>query len=153
MSALAVGRSTLNDLLMAQSAEVPNPSPFTPSSQVSDRERAGLRGPVRTVSGGSTKTEYDLAGRLISQRWLPNPDSEASETIRTLTYDGSGRLLTETVRTGSGILSDKVYSYDDKRMAATAGMARVGSSLQVSVRQFWQPDRANSDSFRGMGAH
>jgi YD repeat-containing protein len=81
---------------------------------VSDRERAGFRGPVRTVSEGSTKTEYDLAGRLISQRWLSNPDSEASETIRTLTYDGSGRLLAETVRTGSGILSDKVYSYDDK---------------------------------------
>ena len=69
---------------------------------------------MRTVSEGSNKTEYDPAGRLISQRWLSNPDSEASETIRTLTYDGSGRLLTETVRTGSGILSDKVYSYDDK---------------------------------------
>jgi hypothetical protein len=69
---------------------------------------------VRTVSEGSNKSEYDPAGRLITNRWLSNPDSEASETIRTLTYDGSGRLLTETVGAGSGILSDKVYSYDDK---------------------------------------
>ena len=88
--------------------------PRTRDTAISDRERAGLRGPVRTVSEGSTKTEYDLAGRSISQRWLSNPGSEASETIRTLTYDGAGRILTETVRTGSGILSDKIYSYDDK---------------------------------------
>ena len=114
MTALAAGRSALNDLLNGQTTNVGQGLPFTRDTPISDRERAGLRGPVRTVSEGSNKTEYDPAGRLISQRWLSNPDSEASETIRTLTYDGSGRLLTETVRTGSGILSDKVYSYDDK---------------------------------------
>ncbi len=114
MSVLAVGGSTLNDLLNAQTSHVAQGLRPTGNTVISDRERAGFRGPVRTVSVGSNKSEYDPAGRLITNRWLSNPDSEASETIRTLTYDGSGRLLTETVRTRSGILSDKVYSYDDK---------------------------------------
>ena len=81
---------------------------------MSDREKAGLRGPVRTVSVGSTKSEYDPGGRLITTRWLSNPDSEVSEMIQTWTYDSSGRLLTDTVRTASGALTEKVYSYDDK---------------------------------------
>ena len=34
--------------------------------------------------------------------------------IQTWTYDSSGRLLTDTVRTASGALTEKVYSYDDK---------------------------------------
>jgi YD repeat-containing protein len=51
---------------------------------------------------------------LITTRWLSNPDSEASEMIEAWTYDSSGRLLTDTVRTASGALTEKVYSYDDK---------------------------------------
>lgn len=81
---------------------------------MSDRDKAGLRGPVRTVSVGSTKSEYDPGGRLITTRWLSNPDSKASEMIEAWTYDSSGRLLTDTVRTASGALTEKVYSYDDK---------------------------------------
>jgi YD repeat-containing protein len=63
---------------------------------------------------GSTKTEYDPAGRWITLRWLSNPQSDISETIQTRTYDGSGRLLTETKRTGGVVLDEKAYSYDDK---------------------------------------
>lgn len=81
---------------------------------MSDRDKAGLRGPVRTVSVGSTKSEYDPGGRLITTRWLSNPDSKASEMIETWSYDSSGRLLTDTVRTASGALTEKAYSYDDK---------------------------------------
>lgn len=81
---------------------------------MSDRDKAGLRGSVRTVSEDSTKTEYDPKGRLLSHRWLSSPYSETSETIETRTYDGAGRLLTETVHTRTGTLSEKVYSYDDK---------------------------------------
>lgn len=81
---------------------------------MSDREKAGLRGPAKTVSQGSTKAEYDPAGRLIASRWLSNPSPETSETIETRTYDNSGHLLSNTVRDKSGILAEKVYSYDDK---------------------------------------
>jgi YD repeat-containing protein len=88
----------------------------TSNAQISDRERAGLRGPVRTVSQGSTKREYDPARRLISNRWLANPDSESADSvsIETHTYDGSGRLLIDTLRVGNGAPVEKVYSYDDQ---------------------------------------
>ena len=111
MTGLAVGTSTLKDLLTAQSMDVAKQTLVTGNSQIGDREQAGLRGPVRTVSEGSRRTEYDPAGRLISSRWSPNPDSES---IETRTYDGSGRLLTDTIRNADGSLIEKVYFYDDK---------------------------------------
>lgn len=86
----------------------------TDSSHLSDRERAGLRGPVRTVREGTNRAEYDPVGRLISQSWLSNPSSEDSEIVRTITYDQAGRLLTETMRASGAVLSEKAYSYDDK---------------------------------------
>ena len=84
--------------------------PPTGNSHISDREQAGLRGLVRSVSFGKTRTEYDAAGRLISNRWWASPDSES---IETRTYDDSGRLLTDTVRDGNGVLTQTVYFYDD----------------------------------------
>ena len=36
--------------------------------RVSDRERAHLRGAVKTVVDGSTKTEYDRLGNILSWR-------------------------------------------------------------------------------------
>lgn len=86
---------------------------------MSDRDKAGLRGTVKTVSQGTTRNEFDQAGRLILSRWLSRPPSEASETIRTQIYDSSGRLLTETERNQGGFSGEKVYSYDNKgRMSA-----------------------------------
>lgn len=81
-----------------------------------DRERAGLRGPVRAVSEDSSKSEYDPAGRLLSERWLANPDSGSPNSIstRTRTFDDSGRLLTDAVRVGVASPLEKVYVYDAK---------------------------------------
>ena len=69
MSVLAVGRSTLNDLLNAQTSHGAQGLRPTGNTAISDRERAGLRGPVRTVAEGSNKSEYDPAGKLITKGW------------------------------------------------------------------------------------
>ena len=78
----------------------------------SDRERAGLRGPVRSVLQGSTRWDYDRDGRLVSCRWLVQPTSEASAAVETWTYDNSGRLLNNTVRHADGSSKERRYSYD-----------------------------------------
>jgi hypothetical protein len=46
MTALAMGRSGLNDLLNAESTETANFSSSTSKAGMSDRERAGLRGRI-----------------------------------------------------------------------------------------------------------
>jgi len=110
MAAASLGGRTLTICSGAQTTEVAKQLPPTGNSHISDREQAGLRGPVRSVSFGKIRTEYDAAGRLISNRWSASPDSES---IETRTYDDSGRLLTDTVRDGNGILTQTVYFYDD----------------------------------------
>jgi YD repeat-containing protein len=110
MAAVSLGGRTLTICLVAQTTEVAKQLPLPVNSHISDREQTGLRGPVRTVSEGKTRTEYDAAGRLISNRWLASPDSES---IETRTYDDSGRLLTDTVRDGNGVITERVYFYDD----------------------------------------
>src|SRR5882724_5561073 len=64
----------------------------------SDRERAELRGPVRTcveertfdIGKLVTTTEYDLDGRILSRRSV---NADGSESLNTSTYDPEGRLL------------------------------------------------------------
>jgi len=85
---------------------------------MSDREKAGLRGPVRTyeetflVDGSkySTTTEYSPDGKLLATR-TSQPDG--SEWIRTQTYDADGRL----VKTISGKMdepsAESLYAYDE----------------------------------------
>ena len=80
----------------------------------SDRECAGLRGPVKNVVEGSTRWEYDREGRVVSCRWLAQPDSEASAAVETWTYDNSGRLLSKVVRSADGSVKEKKYSYDEQ---------------------------------------
>src|SRR2546430_11944930 len=92
LTAVAIGSSGLNDLLNAQSTETANFSSSTSKAGMSDRERAGLRGPVRTcVEDGSITTEYDPAGRMVSMRW-PADAGDGSESVETWTYDTSGGL-------------------------------------------------------------
>lgn len=85
---------------------------------MTDREKAGLRGPVRTrveetiYPGGKflTTTEYSLDGRLLATR-ASNPDGSA--WVTTQTYDADGRL----VKTASGNSGERaaeiLYTYDE----------------------------------------
>lgn len=54
--------------------------------------------------GEPTKVEYDATGRVISNCRFANSGSESADavSIEPRTYDGSGRLLTDTLRIGNG---------------------------------------------------
>lgn len=111
---------------------------FAALSPTPDREWAGLRGPVRIVSEGSSKTEYDPAGRLLSERWLANPNSESPDSVslRTRTFDGSGRLLTDVVRIGVADPIEKVYVYN-----ARGRLLRIEGSGDHTSFQYDERDR------------
>jgi YD repeat-containing protein len=87
---------------------------------VSDREKAGLRGPVKTcveertdlsdANKYSTTTEYSPDGRLLTSR---STNSDGSEWVSTQTYDANGRLE-KTVSGKVGEPGDEsLYSYDE----------------------------------------
>src|SRR5580700_8382741 len=116
MTALGLARNlTLPDLLKAQSVETDDSLLPTTSVTASDRERDGLRGPVRmsVVEVGSdfgTTKEYDLDGRLLASR---STYSGGSESENTRTYDAEGRLLRSTNKSERSS-SVQLYSYDER---------------------------------------
>lgn len=78
--------------------------------RISDRERAHLRGTVKTVVlDEGTTTEYDRRGNTLSWR-VKCPDG--SEYGDTYTYDDNGRPLS-IVSEGDGGTFEKIYSYDE----------------------------------------
>src|SRR5690242_18016399 len=77
--------------------------PFQTNTSMSDRDNAGLRGPVKTLteeqvfsdadgqqSRTTTTTHYDPDGRILENR-MENPDG--SGWITSYTYHSDGRLL------------------------------------------------------------
>jgi len=93
---------------------------------MSDRNKAGLRGPVKTVlheqtfSGAdgqqlltSMTTEYAPDGRTLELRF---GNSDGSIWITSYTYYADGRLLkTASGKAGSAAHSQRTYLYDDAR--------------------------------------
>ena len=94
--------------------------------QMSDRDKAGLRGPVKTVvyertfSGTdgqplhtTTTTEYTRDGRILETR---TGNADGSEWLTNYTYDRDGRLLRTVSGSGrSTPSSETTYLYDDSR--------------------------------------
>lgn len=107
MAALAVGSIFKFDSLLAQSVGTDSPPPSTPKIGTSDREKHGLRGPVRSSVERTMTMEYDLDGRMISRR---SGMMSGSEWVQTWKYDGDGRLIKIT----SGSTAETLYSYDAK---------------------------------------
>jgi len=109
---------------------------------MTDRDKAGLRGPVKTVlnertfSGAdgqqfhtSTTTEYAPDGRILEQR-IGN--SDGSEWVTSYTYYADGRLLkTVSGNVGSAADSQTTYLYDDAHRLV--GMESDGNA-KVSYR-------------------
>jgi YD repeat-containing protein len=126
MTALGLTRNlTLPDFLNAQNVEIGDSLLSTNSVNTSDRERDGLRGPVRISleevgsDFGKTRTtnEYDLDGRLLASK---STYSGGSEWENTRTYDAAGRLL-RTSNKSDGSSSVQIYSYDERgRLLSTA---------------------------------
>ncbi|MGD1024910.1 MAG: hypothetical protein ABR880_19155 [Candidatus Sulfotelmatobacter sp.] len=87
---------------------------------MSDREEAGLRGPVRTCvqetifpnreSVLTTTTEYSLDGKLLAVRF-GNPDG--SGWVTTHTYNAEGRLAKTTSGKSGESGVETLYAYDD----------------------------------------
>jgi YD repeat-containing protein len=107
-------------------AQVSGPEENT--ATMSDRERQGLRGPVKSCTEENTfpgatdaegktypevrsesTTEYDTDGRILLTRF---GNSDGSQWVTRYSYDASGRLR----KTASGMegtaLTDTTYSYD-----------------------------------------
>jgi YD repeat-containing protein len=76
----------------------------------SDRERAHLRGPVKTVVDEHATTRYDPGGNVLSRRFK-NPDG--TEYGDTYTYDDNGQPLIVASHAWDGSTFEKVYSYDE----------------------------------------
>lgn len=92
--------------------------PETIDPAMSDREKAGLRGPVRYVeetilpdgSKYSTTTEYGPDGKLLATR-TSQPDG--SEWVTTQTYDADGRLTKTISGNASEPDTETLYAYDE----------------------------------------
>lgn len=99
---------------------------FKTGASMSDRDNAGLRGPVKTVLNEqtfsradgqqfmtSTATEYAPDGRILELR-IGN--SDGSIWVTSYTYYADGRLLkTVSGKAGSAADSQTTYLYDDAR--------------------------------------
>ena len=99
---------------------------FQTGALMTDRGKAGLRGPVETVlneqtfSGAdgqqflmSTTREYAPDGRILEQR---TRNSDGSIWVMSYTYYADGRLLkTVSGKVGSDADSQTSYLYDDAR--------------------------------------
>lgn len=132
------GGATEFPLANSQSTETQSAPSATGSIHISDRERAGLRGPVRTCReetvypGGKsfTTTEYSLDGKLLTTR---TSQSDGSEWVTSQTYDADGRLA----KIVSGKLGDpgteRLYSYDE-----------TGRLLSITN----SPEKGNRTDFR-----
>jgi len=99
---------------------------FQTGASMSDRDKAGLRGPVKTevneqtFSGAdgqhfltSTTTEYAPDGKMLERRV---GNSDGSIWVTSYTYYADGRLLkTVSGKAGSAADSQTTYLYDDAR--------------------------------------
>jgi YD repeat-containing protein len=103
-----------------------------------DREKAGLRGSVKTVIDEQTMslpngdelfttiTKYTPEGRILEER---TKNSDGSERVTNYTYQPDGRLLkTVTGNKGSNDQSETTYSYDETgRLVAV----KYGDTIQT----------------------
>ena len=109
------------------------PSSAARSTQMSDREKAGLRGPVKTCLEETvyptgkylTTTEYSTDGRVLTIR-TPQPDG--SEWVSSNIYDTNGHLV-KTVSGKLGEMGTEIrHDYDDTgRLLTTTNSSETGN--------------------------
>jgi YD repeat-containing protein len=109
---------------------------------MSDRDKAGLRGPVKTVVEEQTfsmpegqqrlttsTTEYSPDGKILSVR---TRNSDGSEWLTSYSYHSDGRLLkTAFGKVGSAPSSETTYSYDEARRLIGV---KSGDKTQISYQ-------------------
>ena len=115
MTALGLARNlTVPDLLNAHNVETGDSLLPSSSVRISDRERAGLRGPVRTsvdFNGDEAESmceeEYAEDGRLLVWRGRISGDSRGE---RVYSYNEAGRLIGIT---GDGANGTNEFRFDE----------------------------------------
>lgn len=115
------------------------------SPTMSDRDRAGLRGPVEqcteetiTLPGPTypgmrhiSTTKYDPTGRILQITFI-HPDGSKSSGSHT--YDSQGRLLKTTWSQPSGPPNETNYTYDEK--GRLIGITGDGEPRESSTFQY-----------------
>jgi hypothetical protein len=109
------------------------PSSAARSTQMSEREKAGLRGPVKTCLEETdyptgkylTTTEYSTDGRVLTIR---TPLLDGSQWVSSNIYDTNGHLV-KTVSGKLGEVDTEIrYDYDDTgRLLTTANSSETGN--------------------------
>ena len=85
---------------------------------VSDRDKAGLRGPVKTV---------------VEEQTFSRPDGQESFTITTTRYAPDGRILEDrTGKDGSGWVTSYSYHSDGRRLKTAAGKANSAPTSETT---------------------
>lgn len=132
MSALALARTALGSLPLNAQASI---SAFTSKDLLnrvsSDREQAGLRGPVRTVIEGDHETEFDSQGHTLHWHFKMNDGSEYGNDY---TYDASGHLQKISSRQYDHSSREQLYSYDEAGRLLTITESD-GTSTQFEYEQ------------------
>lgn len=134
---------------------------------MSDREKAGLRGPTKTCieenglpdgSKYSTASEYSPDGRLLTTRMS---NSDGSEWLTTYTYHADGRLAKVVSGTSGEPGSETVYAYNEagRLLAITKNGGEGGRTefhydeqgRKTSIQTFDPKalERAQSSAFSG----
>jgi YD repeat-containing protein len=112
---------------------------------MSDREKAGLRGPVQQCTEERTTpafenfpatsyvsiNKYSPEGRLL-QTSFGNSVESAQESSTTYTYDSAGRLLKKTATNSGSPVSESNYQYDQKGRIISI----TGDPLEVSTFEY-----------------
>lgn len=106
------------------------------SAGITDREKAGLRGPVRTSVEEAvyptgkflTATEYSLDGRLLTTR---TSSTDGSEWLTTQTYDANGQLAKIASGKSGEPGTESLYSYDETgRLLNITNHPQKGSRIE-----------------------
>jgi YD repeat-containing protein len=136
---LTVAMLAMLQSLILMADELPRPTPYQSDatitnkistgekSHMSDREKAGLRGPVQQCTEERTTpafenfpatsdvsiNKYSPEGRIIEAA-TGNSIESPPEFSTTYTYDSTGRLLKKTTTTSGSPASESKYNYDQK---------------------------------------
>jgi hypothetical protein len=166
----AAAAAVMTNIPSLRSFEFATKCPETIDPPLSDRERAGLRGPVEqctveTITPPSPDrpgvrfahtTKYDTMGRTLH---LNSTLANGSKSIQSYSYDSQGRLLKTTWSPPSGPPIETNYTYDEqgRLIGITGGYFGQDSTFQYDdqgrktriVRSELGPSSSGTDTRKG----
>jgi YD repeat-containing protein len=127
-------------------ASITNKTSSGEKSPMSDRERAGLRGPVQQCTEEqaipafenvpaatyTTTTKYSPQGRILQSTTSNSVEAGPPEFSTTYTYDSTGLLLKQTITSPGSPAVESKYNYDDKRRVVSI----TGNPEQTSTFEY-----------------